>query len=230
MAIGDRRPEKEDRTPTRDGQTEGMLPEREVQFAPTVHHVHRRPLGLTPAPLLAAFGVVTFMIALILLVIGSWVAGIVFFVLTGVAVCLLLVAIRHEPEAQTSRVAVTAADRADGFARLTAVALRAGGGAGLELVRLWGRRRRLRFELRRRLTPLGEAVHRGDEERASQLKAQADELDRSLRETDRLAAETVAALRKQIERHRETSQRTERLPLAEEAAVSDRDPHADPRE
>jgi hypothetical protein len=200
-----------------------MLPEREVQFAPTVHHVHRRPLGLSPSPLLAGLGVVIFVIALILFALGSWLAGIVFLVLAGVTVCLLLVAISREPEAHTSRLATTAADRADGFGRLTAVAVRAGVPAGLELARLWGRRRRLRFELRRQLGPLGEAVHLGHREQAMQIKARADELDRSLRETDRRAAETTAGVRQRIERHRATSHRTERLAVAGEASVSARD-------
>lgn len=224
MGNDDQRPATGDRTPTRDGHTEDMLPRREVEFAPTVHRVHRRPFGLGPAPLLAALGGVMFVIALVLFALGSWVAGTVFLVMAGVAVCLLLVAIRREPEAQTSRLAITAADRADGFARLTAAAIRAGAPAGLELARLWGRRRRLRFELRRQLAPLGEAIHLGDEERALRLKAQADELGQSLRETDRRAAEAAAALRRQIERERAASQGTQQLPVVEEAddAVSAR--------
>lgn len=203
------------RDPARHGDTVDMLPERDVQFPPTVHHVHRHPLGLSPGPLLAALAAGIFVMALILLALGSWVAGIVFLALFVLAVGLFVVATRREPEAQTSRLAVTAADRADGFARLTSVALRAWVAAGLERAKLWGRRRRLRFERSRRMAPLGEAVHENDRERAMQLKAQVEELDQAIREAERLAADVMATRRSQIERERATSQSTQQLPVVE---------------
>lgn len=209
--------------PPRDGHTESMLPEREVRFPTTVHHVHRRPLGLSPPPLLAAIAAVSLVIALSLLIIGSWIAGILFLAGSGLAAGLFLVAIRREPDEQASRLAVSAAGRADGFARLTAVTLRASTREGLELAKLWARRRRLRFELRRQLAPLGEAVHRDENDRVERLKAQADELDQALRETDLRASEAIAALRGQIERERATSQSTQRFAAVQEAAASDRD-------
>jgi type IV secretory pathway TrbD component len=200
----------------RDGLTENMLPEREVHFAPTVHHVHRRPFGLSPAPLLAGLAAGLIVIALLLIVLGSWIAGIVFLVLSGVAVSLLAIAARREPDEQASRLALNVAGSAGGWARLTAVALRASARAGLELARVWVLRRRLRFALRRQLTPLGEAVHRGDQARVEQLKARADELSRALQETDRRASEAIAALRNQLGREHAVSHRTQRLPVVDE--------------
>ena len=212
MASGEHRLQA-DRNPTRDGDTENMLPQREVQFPPTVHHAHRRPFGLSPAPLLAALAAVSLVLTLLFFGLGSWIAGIVFLAASGVLASLFVVAIRRESDEQTSRLAIAAAGRADGYARLTAVAVRASARSGLELVRLRGRRCRLRFEFRRQLAPLGAAVYERDQERAEQLKARADELDRALRETDGRAAEAIAALRDQIERERATSQSTQQLPL-----------------
>ena len=226
MSTGDRSSAggtPDDGKPTRDGHTESMLPERELQFPPTLHHVHRRPFGLSPAPLLVAVAAASLVIALVLLALGSWIAGILFLAVSAVAAGLFVVAIRREPDEQTSRLAATAADRADGLARLAAVGVSASTRAGIEWARLWGRRRRLRYELSRRLGPLGEAVHRDDQERAEHLKAQADELDRALAGTDRRAADAIAALRKQIKRERATTQGTELIPVVDEAAVSDGD-------
>jgi hypothetical protein len=207
-----------DVNPSRDGITEDMLPEREVRFAPTVHHVHRRPFGLSPAPLLAGLAAGSIVIALLLIVLGSWVAGVVFLAISGVAVSFLAIAARREPDEHASRIAINAAGRADGWARLTAVAVRASARAGLELGRLWVRRRRLRFELRRQLAPLGEAVHRDDQDRAEQLKARADELNRAIQETDRRSSEAIAALRNLLGRERAVSHSTERLPVVDESA------------
>ena len=204
--------------PSRDGITENMLPEREVRFAPTVHHVHRRPFGLSPAPLLAGLAAGLIVIALLLIVLGSWVAGIVFLAMAGVAVSFLAIAARREPDEHASRLAIIAAGRADGWARLTAVAVRASARAGLELARLWLRRRRLRFELRRQLAPLGDAVHRGDQGRVEQLKARADELSQAIQETDRRSSEAITALRNQLGRAHAVSHSTERLPVVDEGA------------
>lgn len=214
MSSGEHRL-RADRNPNRDGDTENMLPQREVQFPPTVHHAHRRPLGLSPPPLLGGLAAVSLVLALLLIGLGSWIAGIVFLAVSGVVASLFVVAIRREPDAQASRLAIAAAGRADGWAKLTAVALRAWVLAGLERALLWGRRRHLQFERSRRMAPLGEAVHENDQERAMQLKAQVEELDHALREAERLAEEAMATRRSQIERERATSQGTEQLPVVE---------------
>jgi hypothetical protein len=207
----------------RDGETEEMLPEREVKFATTRHWAHRRPLGLGPAPLLAALAAAALVLAIVTFALGAWVAGLLFLAAAGAIVCLFLVAVRREPDAQSARLATTAAVRADGTIRLTGVRIRAWSRAGVELTRIWRERRRLRAQFKGRLEPLGEAVYREDLTRAEQLKAQAEQLDHALRDVDSRASATLAALHEEIEHERVPAQRTERLPVVGDAASSDRD-------
>jgi type IV secretory pathway TrbD component len=206
----------------RDGETEEMLPEREVQFPPTTHWAHRRPLGLGPASLLAAVAVGALVLAIVTFALGSWIAGLIFMVIAATAACLFVVAVRREPDSQSARLATTAADRADGLIRLTAVRIRAWSRGVIELARIWRERRRLRAQFKRRLAPLGEAIYRDDPARAEQLKAQAEQFDHAIQEADRRASTTLAALHKRIEQERVPAQRTERLPVLSEGGGSDR--------
>jgi type IV secretory pathway TrbD component len=198
-----------------------MLPEREVQFAPTIHRAHRRPLGVGPAPLMAGLSAGALLLAIVLFALGAWIAGLVFVVLAATGAGLFLVAVRREPDSHSARLANTAGDRANGFLRLITVTFQAAMRAGVELAHAWQRRQRLRLQLRRRLTPLGEAVYRDDLAKAARLKAQAHELDEEMREANRRAAQAMAALREQIEQERATTQGTQAFPAVERGAPSE---------
>lgn len=198
-----------------DGDTQHMLPESEVRFPTTVHWAHRRPLGLGPATLLAGLAGITFVCAIVMLIAGSWAAGIVLLATSVTEVGLFRVAAAREPDSGGARVARGAARRTDGMVRLSSVMVRASTHTGVELARLWHRRQLRRLQLRRRLTPLGEAVYRDDQGRADQLKAQAHELERELEEADQRAAAAKAALRAKIRRERVPVHGTQRLAVAE---------------
>lgn len=202
-------------TPTRDGDTEQLLPEREVQFPTTVHWAHRRPFGLGPGTLLAGLAAVTFVCAIVMFAGGSWAAGVVLLAASATEVCLFFVAVKREPRSPSARATRRAARRTESLVKLITVTTGASTRTGVELARLWHRRRRLRVQFRRRLGPLGEAVYRDDQERAAQLKAQAHQLDRELGETDRRADEAIASMRQEIERERVTTHSTQRLPTSE---------------
>lgn len=210
-------PAREDDVAARDGDTEHMLPEREVQFPRTIHWAHRRPLGLGPGSLLAALAAITLVFAIVMFAVGSWAAGIVLLAASATEICLFLVAVRREPDSPGARVTRVAASRTDGLARMTGVTVRASTRTGVELARLWHRRAVLRIQLRRRLMPLGEAVYHDDSVRAEQLKAEAHRLDQQLGEAERLAAEARAALQEEIERERVTTQGTHQMPVAGES-------------
>jgi type IV secretory pathway TrbD component len=217
MAGGEQRLDAPLGAAARDGETEQMLPQREVQFPPTIHRAHRRPLGVGPAPLLAGLSAGALILAIVMFALGAWIAGLVFLVLAATGAGLFLVAVRREPDSQSARLANTAGDRANGFVRLIAVTSQAATRAGVELAKAWHRRQRLRLQLRRRLTPLGEAVYRDDRAEAARLKAQAHELDEALHEEERRAAEAMAALRGQIERERATTQSTQTFQAVEQS-------------
>lgn len=211
-------PVEGDELPANDGETAHMLPEREVRFPTTVHWAQRRPLGLGPATLLAGLAGITSICAIVMLIAGSWPAGIVLLAASATEVCLLQVAAKREPDSGGARIARGAGRRTDGLVRLSSVMVRGSTHTGVELARLWHRRQLLRVQLRRRLTPLGEAVHRDDQTRVEQLKAQAQELEQRLGEADERAAAAKAALRAEIERERAPAQGTQRLTVTERDA------------
>jgi len=212
-----------DELPANDGETAHMLPEREVRFPTTVHWAQRRPLGLGPATLLVGLAGITFVCAVVMLIAGSWPAGIVLLAASATEVCLFRVAAKREPESRGARVARVAARRTDGMVRLSSVMIRSSTHTGVELARLWHRRQLLRVQLRRRLTPLGEAVYRDDLTRVEQLKSQARELEHELGEADERAAEAKAALRAEIARERVPAHGTQRLAVGErDVSESDR--------
>lgn len=201
--------------PTRDGETEDMLPTRGVQSPPRIHRVSRRPLGIGPLSLVAGALGAVLLLAVILLALGSWLVGVVLLACALVLLALLLVAVEHEPDHPAARVASTAADRARSQARLLGVAARAWSRAGLTLVRLRERRYRLRWRLRRQLQPLGEAAFQGDAARVERLRAQAHGLEADLHEVERESSEAVEAARSEIERERAPTQATQALPVQE---------------
>lgn len=201
--------------PANDGETAHMLPELEVRFPTTVHWAQRRPLGIGPATLLAGLAGITFVCAIVMLIAGSWPAGIVLLAASATEICLFRVAARREPDSGGARAVRVAGRRTDGLVRVSSVMVRASTQTGVELARLWHRRQLLRVQLRRRLTPLGEAVYRNDQARAEQLKAQARDLEQRLGEADARAAAAKAAMRAEIERERAPAQGTQRLAVAE---------------
>lgn len=189
-----------------------------TETPPTVHRIHRRPLGIHPVPLLGALGTVALVVAIVLLAAGSLVGGLI---LLGLALALLTLfraGVKSEPDAPTARLTLRTVDRCRSLARLAAVTIRASARAGLQLLQIRRRRRRLRSDLQHRLKPLGEAVHENDEHRVQVLKQQAAELDERLDETEREASAAISAALTEIKLERATSQPTQALaPSAEEA-------------
>lgn len=199
--------------PSRDGETEDMLPARGAQSPPTIHRVNRRPLGIGPVPLLGGGLFLALVLAVVLVAVGAWPAGILLLACAVVLVALLLVAVDREPEDPAAQAATLAADRARSKTRLIGVAARAWSRAGLAVVRFRQRRYHLRWRLRRQLQPLGEAAYRGDEERVEALRSKARQMEDALRQAERDTAAAVEAARVEIERERGFSQPTQSLPV-----------------
>lgn len=204
-----------------DGETEDMLPARGVQSAPSLHRVNRRPFGVGPVPLLGGGLVAAAVVTIVLFAVGSWVGGIVLLACALGCLALLLVAVEREPDDPTAQLAVSAAERARAQTRLAGVAARAWSRAGVALVRVRHRRYRLRWRLRRQLTPLGEAAYRGDAERVERLKAEAWRIEAALQAADREGAHAVGAARAEVDRERLVVQPTEALPVADSPTRGD---------
>lgn len=186
-----------------------MLPYRGEKSQPRVHQVHRRPFGLGPVPLLGGLAAGLLLLAILLFAVGSWVPALFMLAVSAALVALLIVALEREPDARSAQVAFRAVDRARWWARFAALAIRVWSRAGLQLARIRGQRLRLRAELRQRLTPLGEAVYREDQNRAEVLKAQASDLSQALGAADAEAAVVLGAARERVERERVAREESE---------------------
>jgi septal ring factor EnvC (AmiA/AmiB activator) len=153
-------------------------------------------------PLLGLVSAVVFVVGLILLLGGSVLSGLVLMAVTLALTALFRVATRDEPNSHTARLAVIAEDRARGHARLAAATGRAWSRAAPELVRIRARQQRLNRELKSRLAPLGEAVHRGDDQRVESLKAEADRLELAIEQAEREASAVREAVEHDVDRER----------------------------
>ena len=198
------------------GETRELLPGGPVEagsvdkrFAPTHHQVFRRPMGVGPVPLLAGLSGFALLIGLILLLTGDLIAGLIVLALTVALAALFRAATRSEPDSEAARLAIVAEDRARGGARLAAATGRAWSRAMPELVRIRARQQRLNRELKSRLEPLGEAVHKGDRQRAAALKAQADQLERAIADAEREESAVKEAVGNDVRRERATSEPTQ---------------------
>jgi hypothetical protein len=169
---------------------------------PTLHHVHRRPFGIHPVPLLGGLGSLALLAAIVLLAAGSLVGGLIVLVLAAASLTLFFAGVRREPDAPAARGTLSVIDRSRSLTRLVAVAIRAWGRGGLGLLRIRRRQHRLRSELQDRLRPLGEAAYREDEERVERLKRRAAEIEQRLKEAAREASAMIASTRQEIDDER----------------------------
>lgn len=184
---------------------------------PAVHHARRRPLGAHPVPLLGGLGGLALLLAIILFALGSLVGGLVLLALAIALLTLFAGGVRRDPDAPAAGLTLRAAARARSQRELVAVRGRTWASAGIELLRIRRRQHQLRAELKGSLTPLGEAIHRDEHERAQALKQEAAELEHKLEETERQAAAAIAAARHEIEERRRAIEPTQALSPAHAA-------------
>jgi hypothetical protein len=185
------------------------LPAEEPFGAPaTVYRVEPRLFGFASTHLLGALAALALLLGIVFFATGHWALGSLFVVFAVVLAALCAVLASRDPRSPLGRVVIATGATARDCARLAGVSLSAWSGAGRDVVRLHRERWLLQAELRRRLTQLGEAVHRGEDERAEALRADTRALEQEL---DRRAAELAAALglaHRRVEGERMSSQRT----------------------
>lgn len=171
---------------------------RRPQGGPSLHRAQRRPLGLEPLALLAGFETAGLLATVILFAIGAWIGGAILLAVSLVVLSLCVTAAHREPEAPLSRVILRGVDRVRSATRVAVVTIGTWVRAIVRLARVKQRRQRLRHELHRQLRPLGEAVYRGDDQRARALKAQARRIEHALAETERERVRLVQRVRTQL--------------------------------
>jgi hypothetical protein len=177
-----------------------------------IHEAQRRPFGAHPAPLLGGLALASLVIAIVLIAAGVWVVAVIALGLGLGAIALFIPAIRHDPTAPTARASRRAAAQATATAGLVAVTARTWARAAVSLLEIKRRRVRLRRRLHRQMGPLGEAVYRGEDERAEVLKASAARLEQELGDADRQASAVVSRARERTGREKATVQPTQELP------------------
>jgi hypothetical protein len=176
------------------------LPPDETGPVPmTVVHAEPRWFGMTPTGSLLAVGVAALGVAIVLLVLGSLIAGIVVLAV-GIFV---LATLWRQPASEALAGPL-------GRARTTISAQRA---ARSRLAALRRELDAVERERERRLRALGEAVYGGDDAATDSLRRELEELDRHADETRREIERTVTEAQERIEQVRLETGRTEAVSL-----------------
>jgi hypothetical protein len=170
----------------------------------TVGHATPRWFGLTPPTLLFALAVGLLVVAVVLLVIGSWVAGLVLLGLALLFAAGFLEAGRRKPDAPIVTASVGAVDSARARAGYTAQAFLTRSSARREIARRRNEAMRLGGERERLLAQLGAAVYGGadgkvEREALTALDERIAGLEQEVSEIAASAQERVLAARRQVQ-------------------------------
>jgi hypothetical protein len=193
-------------TPVQSGDTvRAEVPPNETGPAPVaVTHATPRWFGLAPPTVLFALAVVLLVAAVVLLVIGSWVGGLVLLGLALLFAAGFLEAGRRKPDAAIVSASVGAVDSARARAGYTAQAFLTRTTARREITRRRGEAMRLESERERLLGRLGAAVYAGadgaaERETIAALDERMAGLEREASEIAATAQERVQAARRQVQ-------------------------------
>jgi len=170
----------------------------------TVAHATPRWFGLAPPTVLFALAAVLLVVAVVLLLIGSWVAGLVLLGLALLFAAGFLEAGRRKPDAAIVTASVGAVDSARARAGYTAQAFLTRSSARREITRRRGEAMRLQAERERLLGQLGATVYAGadgaaEREALTGLDERIVALEREAAEIAASAQERVQAARRQVQ-------------------------------
>jgi hypothetical protein len=193
-------------TPVQSGDTvRAEVPPNETGPVPvSVTHATPRWFGLAPPTVLFALAVALLVAAVVLLVLGSWVAGLVLLGLALLFAAGFLEAGRRKPDAPIVSASVGAVDSARARAGYTARAFLTRSSARKEITRRRGEALRLQGERERLLGRFGAAVYGGadgaaEREAVAALDVRIAELEREASEIAASAQERVQAARRQVQ-------------------------------
>jgi zinc-ribbon domain len=150
--------------------------------------------------------------ALIALLTGSWVLGIMLLAFAGAAFVLFYGAAERDPSSGVSRAALETVARVGGWTRLAQGSAGAWGSAGRRLFELRRQIRPLRAERREVQVALGDAAYRQDEPAIASLRARMAEIDDAIAANEREQEEVRTQARSRVEDERFASRETQYLP------------------
>ena len=196
-------------TPVRSGDTvRAEVPPNETGPVPvTVAHATPRWFGLAPPTALFALTVVLLVVAVVLLVIGSWVAGLVLLGLALLFAAGFLEAGRRKPDTPIVTASIGAVDSARARAGYTAQAFLTRSSARKEIGRRRGEAMRLQGDRERLLGQLGAAVYAGADGAAERESITA--LDERIAGLEQEASEIAASAQERVQAARRQVQPTE---------------------
>lgn len=186
-----------------------LPPPSSARPAASVHRAERRPLGVAPLPFLAGLTLTALVLALVLWAAVGWILGLGLLVVAAALCGLLVTGIRRQPDSPMTMLLAGTAVRLRDLSEFVVSCGRTWGRTGAEVLSLRWRRLRVERDLRHRMAPLGEAVHRGDAARAGELRREAEALQRRLDELGSREAALVSSAQSEIERDRGPVQPTE---------------------
>jgi hypothetical protein len=196
-------------TPVQSGDTvRAEVPPNETGPVPvTVAHATPRWFGLAPPTLLFALAAVLLVVAVVLLVMGSWVVGLVLLGLALLFAAGFLEAGRRKPDAPIVTASVGAVDSARARAGYTAHAFLTRSSARREIARRRGEAMRLGGARDRLLRELGAAAYAGADGAAERESIAA--LDERVAALEQEASEIAASAQKRVQAARRQVQPTE---------------------
>ena len=196
-------------TPVQSGDTvRAEVPPNETGPVPvSVAHATPRWFGLAPPTVLFGLAVVLLVVAVVLLVLGNWVAGLVLLGLALLFAAGFLEAGRRKPDAPIVTASVGAVDSARARAGYTAQALLTRSSARREITRRRSEAMRLGGERQRLLGQLGAAVYAGGDGAAEREAVAA--LDERIASLEREASEIAASAQERVQAARRQVQPTE---------------------
>ena len=161
------------------------------------HVAEPQYFGLGPPLFVFSVAVVLFVVAVVVLALGSWAIGLVLLVVSFLLLPAFLAGARRWPSSGLARVSLSTAERARGEASVAADAISTWSRAGREVVRLRREQFRLRRELDDALHALGLAVLEEDE-RVPELTTQARALAERIRTNEAALERTVGYARERV--------------------------------
>jgi hypothetical protein len=193
------------------------LEEPEAEVPVTVREAEPEYFGLGAPALVFGVAVVLLVLAVFLLAVGNWVAGLLLLAAAFLLLPAFLAGVRRWPESRIAQLSVRTADRARDEASVAAEAISTWSRAGREVVR----RRREQFQLRRelddKLRELGRSVLDADGATPA-LTAEARALDDRLRESEQELAETLESARRRVRSERASIASTKVLQADDETS------------
>jgi len=178
-------------------------------------HSPPRLFGVASPGALFVLGCALLLGALVALVAGGLVLGIVLLAASGALFVLFYGAAERDPDSAVSRGVLTAKERLRGWTSFTTGSASAWTKAGRDLVQLRRELRALRRERAQVRVDLGDAAYREDEAALTSLRARMRELDDAIAEREKAKAEALTHARRRVEDERVAVHQTEVIPPEE---------------